>query len=272
MLKASSLIGFLLAFSSVAFSKTEIMFYELTAMKSLSVLGATYVSDDAKLRRDQNPDTIVFPAGTSFAVISTSDDGVYRLGVERPMFSPAKLPVEILIPVSEMSAPEFAPVVIDPSLPEKTEPQMEFFTTLGLDGEPVLKTRMRVSAVCPRYGPPTPGMTYCFCYVKLKLIELKFTEFYLPGGTAKEAAGILPDYGFPKITRNQHNAKPLDVCVYTGGNQACPGGCGHIEILLVNGKKKGWYYGPYGEVYHRKPMSSRMSGRPLAGCFRKEGV
>lgn len=255
---------------------TEIRFFELHAMKSIDVLTSTYLGAQNEVVRIERPDSIVFPAGTSFALISESKDGnqraIFRLGVERPLQSPADLPVEITVLASEVVAPEFTHLLLDTTLPADAVPQAEYYNTNNIEGLNVQIPRFRIAAVCPRNGKPTPGMTYCFCYVKLKLIELKFTDVYLPGGTAAEAAGLLPSYGFAKVSRNQHNAKIYDVCTYVGGNPACPGGCGHIEILLKEKGKRGWYYGPYGEVYHSEPISDRLGGRPFNGCYRKTGI
>lgn len=98
------------------------------------------------------------------------------------------------------------------------------------------------------------GMTYCYRFVKMRLIQLGLVKSKLPGGSAYMAASILPQHGFSRTGRGPASAQINDVCVYSGGT----GGHGHIEIKTA----RGWWYG-YGY------KSSPIRGRGFIACFSK---
>lgn len=99
-------------------------------------------------------------------------------------------------------------------------------------------------------------MTYCYRFVKIRLQKLGLVKVYLPGGSAYQAAGILPKHGFKRTSRGVGGARINDVCVYTGGN----GGNGHIEIRTAGG----WWYG-----YGVKSHSIGTRSHRLIACFSK---
>ena len=97
-------------------------------------------------------------------------------------------------------------------------------------------------------------MTYCYRYVKKYLLQTGQVKTYLPGGSAYQAASILPKYGFHRTGHSPASASNGEVCVYSGG----PQGHGHIEVKR-NGK---WWYG-YGFIDH--PIRNRS----FIACFAK---
>lgn len=97
-------------------------------------------------------------------------------------------------------------------------------------------------------------MTYCFRYVKQYLLKIGKVNVYLPGGSAYQAATILPKYGFRRTGNSPATAVENEVCVYGGG----PAGHGHIEVKR-GGK---WWYG-YG--FKANPIANRR----FLGCFYK---
>lgn len=101
---------------------------------------------------------------------------------------------------------------------------------------------------------PWKGMTYCYRYVKQYLLQTGQVNSYLPGGSAYQAASILPKYGFRRTGSSPNGARNGEVCVYSGG----PRGHGHIEVKR-NGK---WWYG-YGFINH--PIQNRR----FIACFAK---
>lgn len=101
---------------------------------------------------------------------------------------------------------------------------------------------------------PWKGMTYCYRYVKQYLLQTGQVNSYLPGGSAYQAATILPKHGFRNTGRGPASARNGEICVYSGG----PRGHGHIEVKR-NGK---WWYG-YGFINH--PIQNRR----FLACFVK---
>jgi hypothetical protein len=97
-------------------------------------------------------------------------------------------------------------------------------------------------------------MTYCYRYVKKYLLQTGQVKTYLPGGSAYQAASILPKHGFRRTGHSPASAQNGEVCVYSGG----PQGHGHIEVKR-NGK---WWYG-YGFISH--PIQNRR----FIACFAK---
>lgn len=97
-------------------------------------------------------------------------------------------------------------------------------------------------------------MTYCYRHVKNYLLQTGQVKTYLPGGSAYQAASILPKYGFRRTGHGPATASNGEVCVYSGG----PQGHGHIEVKR-NGK---WWYG-YGFIDH--PIRNRK----FIACFAK---
>jgi hypothetical protein len=152
---------------------------------------------------------------------------------------------------ADLSRPSLEEAVVDPD--QREEFNYEVLPT-AIAGRALVKKRARVSGSCPLNGRPTPGMTYCYCYVKLYLLKIGKVSVYLEGSMARQAVDILPRHGFQRIG-GINQAQINDVCVYSGGKK----NAGHIEIK-VNG---GWYYG-----YGVKPRPI-AGNHKLLGCFRK---
>lgn len=159
----------------------------------------------------------------------------------------------VWIPVEELSSSSLEMV-------EMEDPFDEFGNEIvESDNEEESSTLMTAAKKSKKSNTKKKGkkkMTYCYRFVKIRLQKLGLVKGYLPGGSAYQAATILPKYGFKRTSRGVKGARKNDVCVYSGGN----GGNGHIEIRTAGG----WWYG-----YGAKLQPISLNGRRLIACFSK---
>lgn len=186
--------------------------------------------------------TQVIPEGTSLTVLESKEDArlgaMVRVGISSDN---SKLPSEGWVRLEELKASKLE------LLPEGDLEEEDADLSLGSEQ---LGRKVRAGK---------RKMTYCYAYVKKYLIKAGLVSTYLPGGSAYQAAGILPKYGFYRIAGGPESAQLNDLCVYRGGR----GGNGHIEVRVPGG----WYYG-----YGIKPAPITRVNHPFLGCYRKGGA
>jgi len=153
------------------------------------------------------------------------------------------------VPLMSLANNDFVPVIDEDPYDENGEELAEIDEIVNIN--PLLAKAKKKGKV-----RRVRKMTYCYRYVKARLLKMGLVKIYLPGVSAYSAATTLPKHGFRKTGRGRNKARTNDVCVYSGGN----GGNGHIEIKVAGG----WWYG-----YGVKPDPISLNGRKLITCFYK---
>lgn len=96
----------------------------------------------------------------------------------------------------------------------------------------------------------------CYRYVKRGLLQGGVVGHYLPGGSASDAANVLPQNGFTKLPSNNPYAAPAGaVIVYGGGKH------GHIEMRTSDGG--------FVSDYYSKNARSDAGTRHVIGIYTK---
>lgn len=221
--------------------------YELQSVSSLKII-------EANGAEQLNGTNLVLPEGAEITILESKMDpklgAMVRIGIDSDEAS--DLPSDVWVLASDI--PENAMIATEES--DYDEDQLDESNS----DDSLLDTSVIDNKVKRTKGKKGKSkgkkMTYCYRYVKQYLLQTGQVKVYLPGGSAHNAAAILPKHGFRKTGHTASSAQNGEVCVYRGGN----GGNGHIEVKR-NGK---WWYG-YGFKDH--PITPR--NHPFIGCYKK---